>query len=170
MCQGKSQLKFQRHKCLKYSTNLLNTNQFNSECQKQEFILSSKVHKIFALYPLNQSQLHKRYPPIEIETGNDDEKWCFPKDSAQADRSYNHGIGMIGIHLLILCNVLWFVCNTPMAGYFPSVSYFSFAKHKSKKMIHHYATIQRYWKHTARILLWGIKERRNLYLIFGSHW
>jgi len=33
-----------------------------------------KVDKIFALYSLNQSQLHKRYPLAEIETGNDSEK------------------------------------------------------------------------------------------------
>jgi len=73
------------------------------------------------------------YPPAEIETGNDDEKWCFPKISAQAGRNYNHGIGLYAIHLLILRKVLWFVCNTPMAGYIPCVCYVSFAKRKSKQ-------------------------------------
>jgi hypothetical protein len=64
------------------------------------------VDKFFALYSLNQSQLHKRYPPIEIKTGIDDEKLCFCKASAQASRNYNQGIGMHGIHLLVLCKVL----------------------------------------------------------------
>ena len=44
--------------------------------------MPSKVDKFFALYSLNQSQLYKRYPPIEIKTGIDDEKLCFCKASA----------------------------------------------------------------------------------------
>jgi len=34
----------------------------------------SKVHKIFALFSINQSKLHKRYPPVEVEAAIDEEK------------------------------------------------------------------------------------------------
>ena len=37
--------------------------------------MSSKVHKIFALYFFNQSQTHKSYPLVEIETGN--KGWAY---------------------------------------------------------------------------------------------
>jgi hypothetical protein len=50
----------------------------------------SKVHKIFALFSINQSQLHKRYPPVEFEAAIDGEKWCFPKPIALSDHNYNH--------------------------------------------------------------------------------
>ena len=59
-------------------------NKFSQECQKPKFRMSFKVHKIFALYALNQSQLHKRYPPACIKTDYDDGKRSFPKASAQA--------------------------------------------------------------------------------------
>jgi hypothetical protein len=91
MCQGINQPKFQRHKYLKYKLYLFNPVNFARNVKIKKSILPSKVHKIFALHPLNQSQLHKRYPPVEIKTCNDDEKWCFPKASAQAGHNYNHG-------------------------------------------------------------------------------
>jgi len=34
----------------------------------------SIVRKIFALFSINQSQLHKRYPPAEVEAAIDEEK------------------------------------------------------------------------------------------------
>ena len=106
MCQGISQPTIQRHKCLKYGLNVFTPANFTRNVKIKKSILPPKVHKIFALYSLNQSLLHKMYPPVEIETGNDDERCCFPKTSAQAGRNYNHEIGMIEIHLLILRNVL----------------------------------------------------------------
>ena len=74
MCQGISQPTLQRHKCLKYELNLFTPANFTRNVKIKKSILPSKVQKIFALYSLNQSLLHKMYPPVEIETGNDDER------------------------------------------------------------------------------------------------
>ena len=70
--------------------------------------MSPKVHKFFALYSLNQSQLHKRYPPVEIGTGSGDKKMNDGSQRLQPSPTVTTtmGIGMYGIHFLILGEVL----------------------------------------------------------------
>jgi hypothetical protein len=138
------------------------------ECQRPDFIMFSKVHKIFALYSLNPSQLHKSYPPVDIKTGIDAEKWCFPEDQEQISRCSNHEIWHVWICWLIMREAIWLVYNTPKDGYVPYVSptrrkldastSFVVIIGQNMSETHHDCCDQKYWNHTAHILLWGLKE------------